>query len=149
MFALVSMWLSAVHFLEELMSRDETLFEYAGPLVGYRLSGHSGAIALLLNSSAQTVLALYAYTFQDLTALSLLAGLRLGDAVGSHSLLSLAFRRDNPGIFSASLLVVESWVICTTFGAESVPFFIGLCAFVVPWSVLLVLHFARRRNVIQ
>lgn len=131
------------------MSREETLIEYAEPLTGFGLLVGRGAAVLWLNSAAQSVLAVYAYTCGDVAALSLLAGLRLGDAVGSHSLLSVAYKRDNPGIFTASPLVVEAWLILASYGAEAVPFFAGFAAFVVPWSVLLIRYYLRRVRVVQ
>lgn len=144
----LSVFVTLFHVLEEcgINSSGETLIEYAEPVTGYSLLIGDGVPLLLINAGLSCYLCAWGVGCGNVFAVSLLVGLRIGDAFASHAMLSLLYRRGNPGIFTAALLVTEAAILSFHFDLVARWLVVGFLFFVVPWSYLLIRHFQKSRR---
>lgn len=143
---LLLLWFSVAftlaHTAEEVWGEGGPFWDYAAPLTRVWLAWWFGALVFAGLAAALVVLAWAGYWHQCLWAVSLLAGLRLGDAVASHVGLSVLYRAGNPGLATVPLYGAEVIAVAVLYGpALSAAWFGAGCAFfALPWAVLLILR---------
>lgn len=101
---------TAVHTADELVSEDETIWEYLADVYRWfpRLEFAAGFVLLMAFAVTQAWLAVAGYALGGHAALWALPAVRLADFAASHWLPWLAGRRPNPGLMSSPLYAIDA-----------------------------------------
>lgn len=136
---LVSVGLTLLHTIQqEVWGKGGPFWEYAEPITGVRLSWFVGFALFVGLAAILIALAVAGYLFGSVFFLSVLIGARVGDALVSHGLLAVAFRRPNPGLSSSVLYLAEAVAVACLFKLDAVGCHVGFGAFAGFWLIALV-----------
>ena len=107
--AAASVLATVVHTADEIVSEQQTIWEYLADVYPMfpRLGYVAGLLALLAFGGVQVWLAVAGYAGGCRACLWALLAVRLGDCVVSHWSPWLAGRRPNPGLMSTTLYAID------------------------------------------
>lgn len=139
------------HTVEEMGAVGVPFWEYAADLTRIRLSWWLGFVLFVGLAAALVAVAYVAYFERSAAALALLVGLRAGDAITSHGLLSVVYKKENPGLATIPLYLCELVIVGVLWREiQAEPFragwfVVGFSVFALPWTLLLLLRRLARR----
>lgn len=108
-----SLCATTLHTWEEVRGYGSPFWEYAEDFTGVRVGSVTGHVLFYSLAAFLMVAAVMGYAYQSPTWLSLLIGIRIGDAVFSHLMLYHIYRKPNPGLNTAFLYCTESFFALT------------------------------------
>jgi hypothetical protein len=123
-----SIGITVSHTLEEVLGEGGPFWTYYNPKIPYWLGAFSvaGVLPVIL-----IYLAYLGYMEKSVFALSLLAGLRLGDSIFSHWLPALFGRRPNPGFTSSFNSAMDAGLLIFIFKLQPWPVMLGIMIFMI------------------
>lgn len=108
-FVVASCLFTLVHLVSEVHDDGGPLWDYFGPLAGVVVPDLLGFLTFTAGlGAALFTISCLAWWYEHSWALSLLLGLRVGDAVISHWTPQLLGKRPNPGLRSSWLYAGEA-----------------------------------------
>ncbi len=126
MFAL-SVFLTILHTWEEI---NGDLLQYLNRASGAKIARDTGWFFIGLVTPAICIAAAwYGYW-------TVLAGLRIGDALFTHSIPTLLIKERNPGMMTALLYLGEAALIIGMMDVPLLDLFIGMLPFILLWPLL-------------
>lgn len=124
-----------IHTADEIWGGDEPFWEYAEGITQIFVSWHTGFLAFCGLATVLIGLAIGGYIYGSVALLSILVGARLGDAIVSHGVLAVFYKRNNPGLWSSLYYVGEALLVFAIgFNIELKYFMIGFSTFALFWA---------------
>lgn len=123
----VSIILTILHTLEEI---NGDLLKYLNRASGAKIARDTGWFLIGIVTPALAIAAAY-YGYW-----SVLVGMRIGDALFTHSLPTLLVKERNPGMMTALLYLGEAALIIAMMPVPFLDMFIGALPFILLWPLL-------------